>query len=396
MNKDILYLECKSGISGDMAVAALLDLGAEEEKLLNALKSLGLEGVEYKISRVNKNGLSACDFDVILPHHHHHEHHHEHRNLYDVYSVIDKGNLAEHARDIAKNIFKIVAEAEAKVHGEPLDKVHFHEVGALDSIADIVAVAVCIDDLGIENVAISELYEGSGLVKCQHGMLLVPVPATLEIARAHAVPLKITQTQGEMITPTGIAIVAALLKDCGCELPPKFTVKKTGYGAGKKNFDHPNILRAMLLEADKSAYKNNILLLEANIDDATGEQLGLAMEKLLENGAKDVHYIPAFAKKNRPSWLLRVIADETDVVTLEGIIFSTTTTIGIRKFPFERVCLCREMVDVALPYGIVKVKKCQYGENVFYYPEYESVKELSEKTGINFIDIFNDSKKGGN
>lgn len=388
-----LYLECKSGISGDMTVGALLDLGADEAKLINALDSLKLEGVKYKISKVKKNGISATDFNVILPKHNHHDKHHhthEHRNLFDVYSVIDKGDLTDNARGLAKKIFKIVAEAEAKVHGEDIKNVHFHEVGALDSIVDIVATAVCIDDLNIEKTAVTPLHEGSGFVKCQHGMLPVPVPAVAQIAQTHSIPLKITQTQGEMVTPTGIAIVAAL---CNYQLPETFTVEKTGYGAGKKDFEHPNLLRAMLIITNSNTHCDNIWMLETNLDDCTGEQIGLAMETLMEKGAKDVHCIPIFMKKNRPGWLLRIIADFADIPVLEKVLFLSTTTIGIRKTPYSRTCLKREIIDVTLPFGVVKIKKCTYGENKFYYPEYESVKEISSKNNLDFMVVFNEAKK---
>ena len=247
-----LYFECKSGISGDMSTAALLDLGASHDKLDKALKSMNLENeFTYKISKVSINSISATDFEVILPEekhhheHHTHEHHHEHRNLDDVNKIIDKAETTEKAKELAKKIFKIVAEAEAKVHGKDIKDVHFHEVGAIDSIADIVSFSVLFDDLHPEKVYFSTLTEGQGFVECQHGKLPVPVPAVCEIASKYELPLKITNNDGEMVTPTGAAIAAALYT--GENLPEKFIIEKVGYGAGKRKYENP-ILRVMKIK----------------------------------------------------------------------------------------------------------------------------------------------------
>ena len=282
--KPMLYLECKSGVSGDMTVAALLDLGVDEGAFAAALDSLELTGVSYAVSRVDKNGIMARDFDVRIegephahahdshqhdhehshdhPHHEHshdhaghaeghdHSHHHHaehgHRNLGDIREIIAKSSLSERAKDIAYRTFQIVAEAEAKVHGKDIAEVHFHEVGALDSILDIVGAAFCIDYLDIGEIAVSALSEGSGYVICQHGRLPVPVPATSEIAVKYGIPLCITDTPHEMVTPTGIALIAAL--KTVDSLPSTLRILKIGYGAGKRRLEHPNILRALLVE----------------------------------------------------------------------------------------------------------------------------------------------------
>lgn len=245
-----LYFECKSGISGDMSVAALIDIGADVKKLEKALDSMKLENeFTYKISKVNINAIQAADFDVILPHHHHenheHHHHHEHRNLDDVNKIIDKADMTDSAKSLAKKIFKIVAEAEAKVHGKDISQVHFHEVGAIDSIADIVSFAVLFDDINPEKVYFSVLTEGQGTVECQHGILPVPVPAVCEIAAKYHLPLKITDNDGEMVTPTGAAIAAALYN--GDKLPAEIILEKVGYGAGKRKYKNP-VLRVMLIK----------------------------------------------------------------------------------------------------------------------------------------------------
>lgn len=253
-----LYFECKSGISGDMSVAALLDLGADREKLDKALSSINLDSeFEYKISKKSINGIIASDFDVILKnleHHHTHKHacenhhghhHHEHRNLNDINKIIDKADATENAKNLAKKIFKIVAEAESKVHGKPVDEIHFHEVGAIDSIADILSFAVLFDSLNPKKVYFSTLTDGQGFATCQHGKIPVPVPAVVEILSSHKIPLKISENEGEMITPTGAAIVAALYT--GEKLPDEIIIEKTGLGAGKRPYEHP-ILRIFSLK----------------------------------------------------------------------------------------------------------------------------------------------------
>jgi len=408
----ILYLECATGISGDMTVAALLDLGASKIKLLAALESLNVTGYSVSISRTNSHGVEACSFDVELEHEHHHEHEHEHhhehehehehghhhhphehRNLADVTAILNSGNLTPGARSLALKMFGIVAEAESKAHGKPVEEVHFHEVGAIDSIVDIAAAAVCLDDLGIDDVVVTGLSEGTGFVECQHGLLPVPVPAVANIATAYGLPLRIREVQGEMVTPTGAAIVAAIrTRD---RLPEEFTIRRIGLGAGKRDFGMPNVLRAMLIEetapAKADATPADVMILETNIDDSTGEALGLAMESLLAAGALDVHYIPAFMKKNRPAWLLRVICRNEDVAALERIIFERTSTIGIRRLPAGRTCLKRSELTVTLPAGAVRVKKCEFEGRAYYYPEYESVRALAESSGAKFADLFRDA-----
>lgn len=390
MENKLLYLEGASGISGDMTVAALLDLGANREKLDAVLKSMNLEGFEYQVSRKSSYGIAGTDFDVILHDHHHHEHehehghHHEHRNLDDVCAVIDRGTMTDGARELAKKIFRIVAEAESKAHGVPVSEVHFHEVGAIDSIVDIVSAAVLIDDLGIRECVVTGLAEGSGYVHCQHGDLPVPVPAVLNIAQAHGIALRTSAANGEMVTPTGIAIAAALrTRD---RLPAEYKVEKVGIGLGKRDFGRANILRAMILE--ETLDPEQMYVLETNIDDATGEALGLALEKLMAAGASDAHFLPCFMKKNRPAYLLRVIAAAPEIPALERIIFESTTTIGMRKLPVDRTCMDREIRTVELPFGTVSVKRCTWNGVVRNYPEYESVRALAERSGKEFQLVF--------
>lgn len=245
-----LYFECKSGISGDMSVGALIDLGADIEKLKTALTSMNLHNeFEYKISKVSINSIMASDFDVILPDEEHKTHsHHKHRNLYDINKIIDNANITENAKKLAKRIFEIIAEAEAKVHGKEISEIHFHEVGAIDSIVDIVSFSVLYDDLNPLKVYFSTLTEGQGFVQCCHGVLPVPVPAVCEIAAKYKLPVKITDNEGEMITPTGAAIAAALYT--GEKLPEEFVINKIGYGSGKRKYKNP-VLRIMSIKEIK-------------------------------------------------------------------------------------------------------------------------------------------------
>lgn len=405
----ILYLECNSGISGDMTVGALLDLGADREVLEQALESLGVEGYHLHFGRKVTCGLDAYDFDVHLEqdghshedhhghghsheeeHHHHHHHSHVHRNLYDVYEIIDRLASNDHVKELARRMFLIVAEAESKAHGLPVDQVHFHEVGAIDSIVDIISVAVCIDNLGIDEVVVSPLAEGHGHVHCQHGVLPVPVPATANIVSAHGLELRFTDNDGEMVTPTGAAIAAALRTSD--RLPDSCRLIRIGMGAGNKVFRQANVLRAMLLETAEDR-SEDLWVLESNIDDCTGEALGFVMEMLLEAGALDVWYTPAFMKKNRPAYVASVLCKAGDVERMEELVLVHTTTIGIRRYPVERTILAREKRNVQTVYGEAKVKVCSYKEHVFYYPEYEDVKAICAKNPVDFQTAYYEVQK---
>ena len=444
----ILYLECCSGISGDMTVAALLDLGADEKKLREALDSLPLEGYEIRISRVKKSGLDACDFAVVLDeehenhdhdmaylhgepvHEHHthdhgththehdgddcqehahtggHTHHHVHRGLPEIRQIIEAGALTESAKKMACRIFDILADAEAKAHGVPREEVHFHEVGAVDSIVDIVAAAVCLDDLAPEQIVVSALSEGMGTVRCQHGLLPIPVPAVTNIVAAYGLPIHHTNVQGELVTPTGAAIAAAVMQKHN-ELPADYTIEKVGIGAGKRDYATAGILRAMWLRPlapgdrteDKSpevvkgddgcqSETDCIVKLEANIDDATGEQLAYCMDCLMEAGARDVSFVPLYMKKNRPAYEIHVLCDPHDVSGMEEILFRETTTIGIRRSVMQRTVMEREQRCVETVYGTAEVKVCRYGGIRKIYPEYESIRELCKEAKIDFRKVY--------
>lgn len=410
-----LYLECGSGISGDMTVAALLELGADRQVLDRALNSLPVNGFQTAVTRVKKSGLDMCDFRVILDaeHENHdydmeylhghgthpcgkthgegraesgtHGHIHEHRSLPDILHIISHADMTERAKKMAARVFSILAEAEAKAHGVSAEQVHFHEVGAVDSIVDIVAVSVCLDDLNITEVIIPRLNEGCGTVRCQHGILPVPVPAVMNIAEAYQLPLHITETEGELVTPTGAAVAAAV-RTSG-RLPDTFTIEKIGMGAGKRSYDRPSILRAMLIHPEEEK-KERIYKLETNIDDSSGENLGYAMERLLEAGAKDVYYTPIYMKKNRPACQLNILCAEEDVKRMEQIVFEETTTIGIRKAVMERTVLPREIRIVQTPLGEAKVKVCSLNGREQYFPEYESITALCRKYHRNYREVY--------
>lgn len=405
-----LYLECYSGISGDMMTAALLDLGADEKVLSEALESLPVKGVRTEVRRVSKAGLDACDFHVILDHEHenhdhdmeylhghshdhshgdhgHHSHDHEHRGLAEILEILCRAQITDGAREKAVRIFEILAEAEAKAHGTSIEKVHFHEVGAVDSIVDITAAAVCLDNLQIDKVIIPVLCEGSGSVRCQHGVIPVPVPAVTAVTSKYSIPLHMTDVQGELVTPTGAAIAAAIRTSS--RLPERFVIEKTGIGAGKREYERPSLLRAMLIrETEDGSAGDYIYKLESNIDDCTGEALGYVMERLMKAGARDVHYTPVFMKKNRPAYQLNVICKEEDIEKLEGIIFRETTTIGIRRQKMERSVLKRQVKTVKTSLGEARIKVCFMENGMRAYPEYESVRELCRKNGLSFQETY--------
>lgn len=406
-----LYLECYSGISGDMTVAALLDLGADREVLKESLKSLPVGGFRTEITRVKKSGLDVCDFSVILEqdnhdhdmeylhgseksytgHHeytHSHEYPHEHRGMKEITEIIQKSEMTARAKKMAMRVFGILAQAESKAHGVPVEEVHFHEVGAVDSIVDIAAIAICMDNLDISNVIVPVLYEGTGFIRCQHGQIPVPVPAVTHIAETHKLKLKITDIQGELVTPTGAAVVAAFRTSD--RLPEDFTMLKTGIGAGKRQYRCPGILRAMLIrETTDIQIKDIIWKLETDMDDCGGEMMGHVMNLLMANGAREVHYTPIYTKKNRPAYTLTVICKESEREKLENLIFSETTTIGIRRVEMERTILQREIQKKDTPVGTAIVKACTLPDgNIRYYPEYENVAELAERNQLSFRETY--------
>ena len=429
-----LYLECYSGISGDMTVGALLDLGADQRLLEEQLRNLPVSGFEIEIGRVKKSGLDACDFRVILDrehenhdhdneylyghvheghmheshaeeeHRHIHEHAHEghshahthdhiHRGLPEIREIILHSGITERAKKTALAIFQVLAEAEARAHGTAVEEVHFHEVGAVDSIVDIVAAAVCLDNLAVDEVIVPELYEGRGTVRCQHGIIPVPVPAVVHIAGEHGIALHMTDTEAELVTPTGAAIVAAVRT--ADRLPKRYKILRTGMGAGKRDYGRTSVLRGMLIEPDTEEAADFVYKLESNIDDCTGEALGYVMDRLFEAGARDVNYIPVYMKKNRPAYQLNVICSEEAVPRMEEIIFRETTTIGIRRVRMERTVMRREVRTLTTSLGEAKVKICSSGSDdiIRVYPEYESAADISREKKLPYQEVWRQIQK---
>lgn len=388
----VLYFDCFAGISGDMTIGALLDLGVDKDYLKNELEKLNLKEYELEIKTVEKKGIRATDFDVKLKHsHHHHDNHahsHEHRNLKNINKIIDDSGLSDKVKNLSKGIFLEVAKAEAKVHGKSLEEVHFHEVGAIDSIVDIVGCAICIDYLKPEKIISSPLHVGSGFVKCQHGLIPVPAPATLEIIAHCQIPTYHTGIKKEMVTPTGAAIIGYLTNEFGldCEI----NTIKVGYGAGKRDLDIPNLLRANICEIKKK--NKNIFVIETNIDDMSGEIAGFTMEKLLEANALDVFYTPIYMKKNRPAIKLSVICKEADIKNIEDIIFTQTTTIGVRKYKVDRECLERDIITKDTVYGKINFKVSRYKGIEKCIPEYEDCKKIAQENNISLYEVYKNLK----
>ncbi len=382
----ILYFDCFSGISGDMTIGALLDLGIDPEFLQDRLNSLNLEGYQLEICRKQVKGISGTDFDVRLTEHHHHHHdhshhHHEHRNFNDIETIIEKADLDSETRELSRSIFLSVAKAEAKVHGKSIEEVHFHEVGAIDSIIDIVGAAVCLNALKPDKIYASPLHLGSGTIKCAHGILPVPAPATVEILED--TPVYSSGVVGELVTPTGAAIIKTIADEFGSM--PTMTVKKSGYGCGKKDFGIPNLLRVVMGEADTRTdlVKEDLVMLETNIDDMNPEIYSHLIPRLLEQGALDAFLSNIIMKKGRPGILLNVLCKPHHVDFIAETLFHETTTLGIRKLPMERLSLERKTVSLETSWGTLEIKAAyKNGEILKAAPEYEDCKRLSAEHNL--------------
>ncbi|MDR0581909.1 MAG: nickel pincer cofactor biosynthesis protein LarC [Prevotellaceae bacterium] len=400
---NILYFDCFAGISGDMTLAALIDLGVDVEQLSEELNKLHLDGWKLNLSDVSKHGIGAKQVNVEveekahvhthrgLPFFHHHHHHppHVHRTMADIARFIDESAISAGAKDLSKRIFMRLAVAEAKIHGATPDDIHFHEVGAIDSIIDIVGTAICVDWLAPDKICASVLHDGYGFTKCQHGVIPIPVPAVTEVLAASDAGLKQLDVEGELVTPTGAAIIAELAGSFGPM--PEMKITKTGYGAGTKDFPIPNLLRIVQGEpfAGKKPEQEMITVIETNIDDTTPEILGYVMEQLLEAGVRDVFFSPVYMKKCRPGTRINVLCDEPDIPAVERILFSETSTIGLRKYRVERTCLPRKIINISTPYGEIKAKETRYGDNTHISIEYEDARRIAKEKGIPLREIYN-------
>lgn len=435
-----LYLDCASGISGDMTVAALLDLGLDASALQDALATLPVGGFRTVVSRVNKHGLDACDFDVVLDadldnhdhdmdylydhlraaglgaktgeHEHVHEHahdsghvhdhahdsghhHHHHRGLAEVLSIVDGSALPDGAKAIARRVFQALAEAEAKAHGATPQTVMFHEVGAVDSIVDVAAAAWCLDALGVTDVVVPSLSEGRGTVRCAHGVMPIPVPAVANLVAAHGIDLVPAGVPYELVTPTGAAIVAACRT--AVELPARYRVLRIGTGAGKRAYEGVSgTLRAMLIADDApggahaaEGMSNRLVKLECDIDDSTGETLGRVIDALMAAGARDAHALPSVMKKGRPGYQLQVLCGSEDAERLRGVIYRETTAIGVRSAEMDCWPLPRAAAELQTAYGPVAAKRVELlGGGVRIYPESDAVLTAARAAGASYQDVF--------
>jgi uncharacterized protein (TIGR00299 family) protein len=376
----IAYLDCASGISGDMTLGALVDAGADLAAIQAGIDSLGLPSCRLVRTEVKKQGFRATQIAVEF------EPEHKHRHLHHITAMIDGSSLTARQKEFATRIFRKLAEAEAKVHGSTIEKVHFHEVGAVDSIADIVGAAIGFDLLAIERIVCSPVPTGHGYVQIAHGRCSIPAPATGELLRG--VPLAALDCEGELTTPTGAAIVAALADDFGV-LPP-MNVGSIGYGAGQKDFPQANILRLLVGEAAsttrsagatahaKQPHTETIVVLETNLDNATGETLGHASELLWHAGALDVSLTSVLMKKGRPGVVLSVQARPADADKLEQVLFAETPTLGVRRSTITRTVLARETREVSTHWGKVAGKVAYLPDgSVRFMPEYEACHKIA-------------------
>jgi uncharacterized protein (TIGR00299 family) protein len=379
----ILYYDCFSGISGDMNLGAMIDLGIEEEYLTNELSKLNIAGWKLEVTKDQRHGIKGTRVSVKQT-----RHEHAHRHLSDIEKIIDRSDLDEKTKSLSKKIFMKVAVAEAAVHGIPMEKVHFHEVGAIDSIIDIVGAAICFNALKVDEVHVSVVELGGGMVKCDHGKLPVPAPATAEIIKG--IPARRGGVDFEATTPTGAAIIAALGKVFNSSQPVKIT--KTAYGVGQKDHpDVPNLLRVFLAETEESAESGHeATLIECNIDDMNPEFFDHISERLFNAGASDVFLTNIIMKKGRPGIIMNVIIEKEFADTIKEILFTESTTLGIRSFPFRKDTLVRKFDQIDTIWGKVEVKRSYYkGREVSCKPEYEECKKIASKYGIPVKQVYN-------
>jgi uncharacterized protein (TIGR00299 family) protein len=371
----ILYYDCFAGISGDMNLGALIDLGVDSHYLITELEKLNIEGFHLEITTGQRRGISGTKAEVVIEN----QENEKHRHLRHVVEIVNGSSLADHVKINALKIFNLIAVAEAKIHNIPIEKVHFHEVGALDSIADIVGAAICLDYLKIDKVMSSSIQLGGGMVKCAHGIMPVPAPATAEIVMN--IPVKTGLVNHEATTPTGAAILVATVD----EFTDKFDFKitKTGYGIGNRDSEVPNVLRVYLGEDSNNLNDVNTeeaVVLESNIDDMNPEHYDFILEQLFKAGASDAWLVPVVMKKSRPGATLSVLCKEELTSKIKEIVFSHSTSIGIREYKVKKNMLRREESTLETVFGPVRIKQSFFnGKMVRSKPEFEDCKALAEK-----------------
>lgn len=388
-----LYIDCSMGAAGDMLTAALLELVEDKNAFVQKLNSIGLEGIEYRLEKSEKCGITGSHMSVLVHgqeedesmHDHHHEehhHHHEHNSMDGIRHIVcDHLNISENVKKSVMDIYGIIAQAESEVHGKPVTDIHFHEVGSKDAVADVTAVCLLMEELNVEKVYASPVHVGSGTVKCAHGILPVPAPATANILKG--IPVYGGSVSGELCTPTG----AALLKYFVSEFRemPLMRIEKIGYGMGKKDFERANCVRVSLGETPSK--KDDVLELSFNLDDMTAEKIGFAMERFFEAGALDVYTVPVGMKKQRPGTLMRLLCKEADAEKMVREIFHHTTTNGIRQARLERYVLNRRMETIETEWGPVRNKIVSgYGTERSKL-EYNDVSRIARETGMSIQEV---------
>ena len=416
----ILYFDCFAGISGDMTLGALIDLGLDPSEVKAEIEKLGVKGYRIEIQKTTRYSIGGTDVTVILEGdtacahehaenhdksedhghhehhglHEHHGHHHSHeekeRGLHDISHIIRSSGISERAKRLAIEVFTEIARAEAAVHGKQIEEVHFHEVGAIDSIVDIVGAAICIDMLKIDRIYCSPVHEGQGFIHCRHGRLPVPVPAVIKMLAGSGISIVTEDIQAELVTPTGFGILKTVSQGCG--KIPKMQVTGVGYGFGKTNTGRLNALRVILgteeSSMDSDMVRDSVALMETNIDNTTGEALGYTADKLMKAGALDAYFTPIQMKKNRPAAMLSVICKEEDTERLSDIIFKETSTIGIRIRQTDRITLKREIGTVHTELGEVRVKLVSVGGLERVQPEYDDCAKLAEENNLSLNEVY--------
>lgn len=371
-----LYFDCFAGASGDMILGALVGAGVDPQALSQQLSLLDVSGYEIEFETVNRSGLSATRAHVRTGHEH------AHRHLSDILKIINASRLSDGVKARAARIFTRLAEAEARVHNEPVEKIHFHEVGALDAIIDVTGACIGFELMGVERFVCSALHVGSGTVKMAHGTFPVPPPAVAELLKG--VPVYSTEITGELVTPTGAAIIKTVCETFGPL--PLMRIERTGYGAGSREYENfPNVLRVHLGddEGDAAGTTERLLVIETNIDDMSPQLFGYVMEQALENGALDCYLTPVQMKKNRPGVLLSILCRPATREAMTELLFRETTTLGVRCYEVERRALERETVRVETPFGAIDVKVARLnGRAVNEMPEYEQCRAAAQAAGV--------------
>src|SRR5680860_67599 len=386
----IAYFDCFSGISGDMTVGALLDAGLKIDTLEKELKKIGLSGYQLEVNKVLKKGISATQFKVKI------KEEGVHRRFKDILDILEKSKLDEEVKKETEKIFFNIAQAESKIHRKDIDKIHFHEIGGLDSIIDITSAVIGIKTLGIEEIHSSALPVGKGFVKCAHGVIPVPAPATLELLKN--IPTYSGGIESEMITPTGAGIIGTLAKSFGER--PLMKIERTGYGAGEKEFTIPNLLRVSIGEKIlkdenlKDGYvSDEAVLIESNIDDMNPEFYDYIMEKIFSQGALDVFLTPIQMKKNRPAHLLSIIVYEQNIKEILEVLFSESTTLGVRIREVKRLRLVQQNFITDTKYGKIRVKVGMFkGKIKNIAPEYEDCKKIAQQYKVPLKEVYDEAK----